>query len=199
MHPTRKRADRRTLILDAARRLFLVHGFEGTSMEAILGEVGGSKATLYAHFPGKDALFEAAMKSAGAGPLVLELDPRVSPRTVLSRVAEKVLRVGASTWAVRMQRCVIARTEAAPEAARAFFEAGAGAALRDLAAWLAAQHRAGALHCPRPAQSAELFLGMAQGLHGQRALSGLPPLGASGRGAWVRCVVRAFLDLHRRS
>lgn len=44
-------------IVDAARRAFLEHGFAETSMEAIARAANVSKATLYAYFPSKEALF----------------------------------------------------------------------------------------------------------------------------------------------
>jgi len=44
-------------ILSAARREFLEHGFSDTSMDAIARSAAVSKATLYAYFPSKEALF----------------------------------------------------------------------------------------------------------------------------------------------
>jgi TetR/AcrR family transcriptional regulator, mexJK operon transcriptional repressor len=44
-------------IVDAARRAFLECGFAETSMEAIARAANVSKATLYAYFPSKEALF----------------------------------------------------------------------------------------------------------------------------------------------
>ncbi len=51
--PGRKEAQ----ILTAARQAFLEHGFSDTSMEAIARAACVSKATLYAYFPSKEALF----------------------------------------------------------------------------------------------------------------------------------------------
>src|ERR687894_330345 len=48
-------------ILDAAAELFLAQGFASVSMDAVARRAGVSKATLYAHFPGKDALFAAVV------------------------------------------------------------------------------------------------------------------------------------------
>jgi TetR/AcrR family transcriptional repressor of mexJK operon len=193
-----QRIDKRRQILEVARRLFLENGYEGTSMEAIQRAVGGSKATLYAHFPSKERLFEVALEGADAGPLVFELNPGTAPQIVLRKVAEKVLQVCDSAWFVRMQRCVIERAGAAPETAQAFFDNGFGESLRELEGWLRAQHRLGVIHCPQPARSAELFLGMTHGLHAHRALFGLSPLGDSERRSWIRSVVRAFLRLHQK-
>lgn len=44
-------------IVEAARGAFLEHGFAETSMEAIARAANVSKATLYAYFPSKEALF----------------------------------------------------------------------------------------------------------------------------------------------
>ena len=193
-----RQADRRRRILDAARRLFLERGYEGTSMEAVQRAAGGSKATVYAHFPGKERLFEAVLADVGGDPLACELAPDMPAAAVLARAADKVLQVAASPWFAQVQRCVLGRAEASPEAARAFFERCYGEPLRGLEGWLRAQHRQGALHCPSPARSAERFLGMVQGLQAQRALFGLPPLEAAARGAWIRHAVRDFLRLHQR-
>src|SRR6185312_14690775 len=49
------------LILEAARALFLEVGYGATSVDAIARAAGVSKATLYGHFPSKEALFEAVV------------------------------------------------------------------------------------------------------------------------------------------
>ena len=51
----------RQRFLAVATRLFAERGYEGTSIEAILEEAGASRGSLYHHFPGKDALFEAVL------------------------------------------------------------------------------------------------------------------------------------------
>src|SRR5579875_3414141 len=52
-------------ILAAAKRSFLARGFEAVSMDAIAREAGVSKATVYAHFSGKEELFGAVIGRAG--------------------------------------------------------------------------------------------------------------------------------------
>ena len=47
------------LILAAAGKLLLKHGFRGTSMEMIARGAGIAKPTLYAYFPDKTAIFQA--------------------------------------------------------------------------------------------------------------------------------------------
>src|ERR1700736_854588 len=48
-------------ILAAAKRTFLAAGFGAVSMDTIAREAGVSKATVYAHFAGKEALFGAVI------------------------------------------------------------------------------------------------------------------------------------------
>src|SRR6058998_2519197 len=51
----------RQRIVTEARRHFLAHGFRGVTMDDLAAELGMSKKTLYAHFPGKTALLEAML------------------------------------------------------------------------------------------------------------------------------------------
>ena len=56
----------RAHLVDVATRLFAAHGYDGTSIEAVLAGSGVSRGSLYHHFPGKDALFWAALEEVGA-------------------------------------------------------------------------------------------------------------------------------------
>jgi TetR/AcrR family transcriptional regulator of autoinduction and epiphytic fitness len=49
------------LILDAAIETFLHQGYQASRIDAIGDQAGVSYATLYKHFPSKEALFEAAV------------------------------------------------------------------------------------------------------------------------------------------
>jgi AcrR family transcriptional regulator len=53
--------DVQTRILDAAQQLFLEKGYRSASIEDISGLAPASKPTIYAHFPGKEALFAAVV------------------------------------------------------------------------------------------------------------------------------------------
>jgi AcrR family transcriptional regulator len=48
-------------IVAGARRHFFAHGFQRVTMDDLADELGMSKKTLYAHFPSKTALVEAAI------------------------------------------------------------------------------------------------------------------------------------------
>lgn len=53
---------RRPLVLDAAFELFLEHGYDGTSMEAVARAAGVSKPVVYACFSSKEELFKALLR-----------------------------------------------------------------------------------------------------------------------------------------
>lgn len=53
--------DVKARILDAAQRVFLARGYQSASLDEIAEAAPASKPTIYAHFPGKQALFEAVV------------------------------------------------------------------------------------------------------------------------------------------
>jgi AcrR family transcriptional regulator len=56
----------RAHLIDVATRLFAAHGYDGTSIEAVLADSGVSRGSLYHHFSGKEALFGAVLEGVGA-------------------------------------------------------------------------------------------------------------------------------------
>ena len=53
-------------LIAIARRMFADHGYEDTSIEAVLREAGVSRGSLYHHFASKEALFEAVAEDVEA-------------------------------------------------------------------------------------------------------------------------------------
>jgi AcrR family transcriptional regulator len=53
--------DVKARILDAAQRVFLKRGYQSASLDEIAEVAPASKPTIYAHFDGKEALFEAVV------------------------------------------------------------------------------------------------------------------------------------------
>lgn len=63
--PTRQQAQLRDLeLLDKALDLFLEHGFERTSIDAIAASAGMAKRTVYLRYKDKTALFKASLERA---------------------------------------------------------------------------------------------------------------------------------------
>jgi AcrR family transcriptional regulator len=63
-------------LIEVATRLFAEHGYEGTSVEAVLSAAAVSRGALYHHFAGKEALFEAVV-SAVSDQVTVELTEAV--------------------------------------------------------------------------------------------------------------------------
>src|SRR3984893_19097918 len=59
--PKDQAGDVKVRILDAAQRVFLKDGYQGAMLDEIAETAPASKPTIYAHFPGKEALFEAVV------------------------------------------------------------------------------------------------------------------------------------------
>ena len=53
---------KRLAVLEAAKRLFVTHGFSSVSMDQIAADAGVSKLTVYSHFGDKEALFFASVE-----------------------------------------------------------------------------------------------------------------------------------------
>lgn len=79
----------RTRILDTAESLFASHGFSATSVRDIASAAGLTAASLYNHFPGKEALYQAVLER-GVEPLV-EVMRRLSQREPTPDATESVI------------------------------------------------------------------------------------------------------------
>ncbi|MDX6605682.1 MAG: hypothetical protein QOD14_222 [Solirubrobacterales bacterium] len=90
--PTRSRmtaADRREVILDAARTAFADTGYHETSLDAVAERAGVSKALLYEHFSSKRELYVAMLEMH-----VHELVERISGAVAGAEPGEPRMRAG---------------------------------------------------------------------------------------------------------
>jgi TetR/AcrR family transcriptional repressor of mexJK operon len=166
-------------ILDAAAELFLAHGFAGVSMDAVARQAGVSKATLYAHFPGKDALF-AAMVAERCDRMASEASALAGhgdgTEAALCRLCRTVLGFLVAPSTIAIHRIVQAEAVRAPGLAEAFYAAGPGAGLARLARWIAEEQRLGRLRADAdPAEAAGHLGALLRGDLWLRAGLGVPP------------------------
>lgn len=166
-------------ILDAAAELFLAQGFAAVSMDAVARRAGVSKATLYAHFPGKDALF-GAMVAERCDRMAVEASALAGhgdgPEAVLRRLCRTVLGFLVAPSTLAIHRIVLAEAGRVPELAEAFYAAGPAAGRARLAAWIAEEQRLGHLRADADPLEAAGHLGaLLRGDLWLRAGLGVPP------------------------
>lgn len=158
---------KRRQVLDAAGQLFLAEGYAAVSMEAIARVAGVSKATLYAYFPGKDALFGAMVAERCAGMLAQDRfvsDHDAPLAEALRRLVDFWLRFLINRDVVRTYRTVLAEGARFPDLARAFFEAGPVIGLAWVGEWMAEEQRRGRLRPDfAPRVAAAQFIALLRG------------------------------------
>ena len=166
-------------ILDAAGDLFLTQGFAAVSMDAVARQAGVSKATLYAHFPGKDALFAAIVaercdRMASEASALAGHDDGLE--AALRRLGRTILGFLISPSTMAIHRIVLAEADRVPGLAEAFYAAGPGAGRARLACWIAEEQRLGRLRTDADPTEAAGHLGaLLRGDLWLRAGLGVPP------------------------
>ncbi|MEW5726608.1 MAG: TetR/AcrR family transcriptional regulator [Pseudomonadota bacterium] len=168
---------KREAVLDAAQACFLEMGYAGTSMDAVAARAGVSKATIYAHFQGKDELFGAIMRRRceQSIPDMPPPGPGEDARTVLTDVARRMLALFLLPEAMAVYRIVVAESPRHPDLATAFYAAGPERGKAGLSETFAELGRRGELVVDDTWRAADLFVTMLRGEFFHRALLGLPP------------------------
>src|ERR1700740_620040 len=112
-------------ILDAAQRVFLKRGYQSASLDEIAEMAPASKPTIYAHFEGKEALFEAVVARVIAGLTNFEgfdTRGRTGQNKLASRGSEIVERFIEET--IGVTRVTIAEADRFPALSRHVHEHG---------------------------------------------------------------------------
>lgn len=114
-------------VLEGARDVFMVDGFEGASVDDIARAAGVSKATLYSYFPDKRLLFmevanaECARQSQDA---LNAIDMSGPPRDVLCHAGKHFLKFITSKFGQQVFRICVAESDRFPEIGREFYRSG---------------------------------------------------------------------------
>jgi AcrR family transcriptional regulator len=117
--------DVKARILDAAQRVFLTRGYQSATLDEIAQAAPASKPTIYAHFPGKEALFEAVVARVIDGLTDFDgFEPkgRSVPDKLASLGIEVVERFIEET--IGVTRATIAEADRFPALSRHVHEAG---------------------------------------------------------------------------
>lgn len=194
-------AGKHAAILRAGRELFLAHGYDGASMDAIAGAARVAKQTVYAHFADKPSLFieiVTATVDAVSDPVhaeVLALRDSGDLRGDLTDLARRQLAGVLTPELLALRRLVIAEALRFPQLGRAFHERGPGRTIAALTQAFARLHARGALHAPDPELAARHFNWLIMGEALNRAML-LGHVDTGAIDAWAREGVAAFMAAH---
>ena len=160
----RGRPNNREVILAAAKEQFLAHGFAETSVDAVVAAAGVSKPTVYAHFPTKEALLEAVVRTEAERaepPVTFEVTH--DPRTDLERVAGMLLMMAMAPEALAWDRMMAGEARRLPALGQLFHEHGPELVLAKLADFFRMLDQAGGISVVNPEQAADFFFGLIVG------------------------------------
>lgn len=192
---------KRQAILAAAQALFLRHGYEGSSMEAIAREAGVSKLTVYSHFSDKETLFLEAVKAKCEEQLPELFATRDTPDALeaqLLSIGRAFLRLIDSPESLAMHRLMIGLGHSNPPLVQLFYDAGPGRILGELERVLRQADQRGELRIAQPRAAAEHFCALLKGGHNFRLLIGLAqPQTAAEAERHAREVVGLFMRAYR--
>lgn len=146
--------------LTVATRLFAERGYVGTTMDMIIAEVGGSKATLYRHFPTKESLLTGLMDRVAA-PMNPGDDGTDLPdvREALMRKGATAIRGATSPQAVAVLRISLAERDRFPKLAQAVWEHGPAITYSNFRTFLLDRRARGQLTFNDAQLTAEHFFG----------------------------------------
>jgi TetR/AcrR family transcriptional regulator, mexJK operon transcriptional repressor len=165
---------RRERIVRLTWPLFLKKGYDNVSIDEIISLVGGSKATIYAWFGGKEGLFEAVVRQKCEDVvLAIHTDATGSLEAQLIEIGRSFLAMVLSPPILEFHRLMVSIGRTFPETGRLFYQTGPASAYNLVATWIAKQQAAGRIDKDDPYRLAVLFLDMLIGEHQLSALTGM--------------------------
>ncbi|MBP0491856.1 TetR/AcrR family transcriptional regulator [Pararoseomonas indoligenes] len=188
---------KRTAILKAGAQLFMASGYANVSMDAVAKEAGVSKATLYAYFSGKEALF-AAIVGERCTAIASESEEMASHADstdgALRELGRVWIRFLMSPQSLAIHRTVIAECTRFPDLAQAFYESGPGRGRAWLGRRLGEAQQQGKLRADAdPLVAADHLVGLIRGDLYMQAMLGGPVPDEAAMDAVVDSAVDVFL------
>lgn len=191
---------KRAAILDAAKRMFTAHGFEGVSMDQIAAEANVSKLTVYSHFGDKETLFSEAIKAKCEEQLdtgLFAVDPKSSLREQLQGIGRAFVALINSEEALAIHRVVTTQPPPA-KLGRLFWDAGPRRVQEAFETFLRHQIAAGTLDIPDVHRAASQFFCLLKGEAHMLLLCGcIGKIDAAESEAHVKATVDTFLRAYQ--
>src|SRR4029453_18241287 len=187
---------RRERIVRLAAPLFLKKGYDNVSIDEIIGVVGGSKATIYAWFGGKEGLFEAVVRQECRDvTMAIHVATSGSLEPQLTEIGQSFLAMVLSPPILEFHRLMVSIGRTFPATGRLFYETGPASAYSIVATWVAKQQKEGRISQEEdPYRLAVLFLDMLIGEHQLSWLTSMPRAARRDKiDETVRIAVKVFL------
>ncbi len=192
---------KRLAILEAAKRLFMQKGYEGSSMDAIAAEAGVSKLTVYSHFTDKETLFACAVESKceeQLPPLYFELKTEAGIDTTLLAIGRGFNALINSEESVAMMRLVMSQGAQGTQMSQLFYDAGPKRMLQAMKHLLEQADQLGLLRVEHPQQAAEHFFSLIKGgCHFRRLIGCIEPPSEQTADEHVQDVVQLFVRAYQ--
>ena len=194
-HRTAHGAARSQALTDTAAELFLERGYEGVSIDELIGRVGGSRRNVYGRFGGKQGLFidvVTRLCDDQTQPL-RDLDigeGEIGP--TLTIFGKRMLEIVLQPRTLALHRLMISEGQRFPDLAQSILRSGHETGTAILAEWL--RGRPGLRHGPSPETRAEQFVLLLTAGPQLRALTGhTAPVSPDERAHHVRETISTFL------
>ncbi len=157
---------RREEIARKAAALFIEKGYANVTIDEIIKLVGGSKATLYARFGGKEGLFHTVIRQPCMDVThSIDIEPAGDIEAQLTQIARTFLKSVLDPKIIELHRLMVSIGKTFPAVGSFFHESGPNTAYAIVTKWMARQQAAGKLAGGNPRQLAALFLDMLIGEH----------------------------------
>lgn len=175
---THRGAERYALLLEVATALFIEHGFDHVSLDQIMEQAGGSKATIYKYFGNKKGLLLAICEQRRQRFIVqiehaCSQQHQVDIRHNLIHLLHALYQVFNDEKGAALARLLFTVSQRDPELAHELYQHGPLRARQLMADLLRQAHQRGELYCTQPEDSAIFFFGFFHDLL-WRSLAGLP-------------------------
>lgn len=197
--PPQEAPAREEEILRAAFDIFTEKGFHGATMLDVASRARASKATLYARYPSKEALFEALMAWAtrqGTDALdAIAADETLDPLTALHRLAAQLLALMLQPKKLALFRIAVAEGNRLSAVGRTYSAFTRDHGMERVRAIVTRLLKQGLIEIDDRAEFGHSFIGLLQGELFTRALLGTIP--SPGREEIDRQARRAVTRLMR--
>lgn len=190
---------KRRQVTQAAESLFLVHGYGAVSMDQIARTAGVSKATLYAYFPSKDALFATIVGDKGSDEILsadMFPDEVTDLRATLEAIGQRLLRFMLRDRTLAIYRIALAESARFPELGAAFYANGPRWMIERFTAWLETLQARGLVQADDLEAATTQFLALTRGGTFLRRSLSVPP---EADDAEIEATVRAASDTWLRA